>query len=395
MTRRPLRAVLIQHSTRSDNLGVGALTVAEIAILRDIASDLDRKIEITVFDWVGDRPPYVEGDDIIVRDLDRRVMLDPREYLAGARSADVVIDIGGGDSFADIYWAKRLKLMLFLKGLTHLSRTPLVVAPQTIGPFSKPLSRRLARATLKRSAIVATRDAMSTRAARDELGLDEGRIIEASDVALLLPYDPPAPRAAGGPVKVGINVSGLLMRGGYTGKNEFGLTSEYPDLMRDLIRHFQEHPDGCEVHLVPHVLPEHDGRSQREDDFVANQALAAEFPGVIEAPRFQSPSEAKSYIAGLDFFMGARMHACIAAFSSGVPVVPMAYSRKFAGLFGTLGYDRTVDCATETRAAILAKIVAGYEDRAMLEAERAAALAVGLEKLERYRNALRELMRKL
>src|SRR3546814_10027971 len=33
------------------------------------------------------------------------------------------------------------------------------------------------------------------------------------------------------------------------------------------------------------------------------------------------------------------MHACIAAFSSGTPVMPVAYSRKFSGLFGTLGYD--------------------------------------------------------
>ena len=93
--------------------------------------------------------------------------------------------------------------------------------------------------------------------------------------------------------------------------------------------------------------------------------------------------------------MGARMHACIAAFSSGVPVVPMAYSRKFAGLFGTLGYERTVDCTTETRAAILEKIAAAFEDRAVLERERAAALTTGLEKLGRYQAALRELMARL
>ena len=123
--------------------------------------------------------------------------------------------------------------------------------------------------------------------------------------------------------------------------------------------------------------------------------MAKEFPGVVEAPRFQSPSEAKSYIAGLDFFMGARMHACIAAFSSGVPVVPMAYSRKFAGLFGTLGYDYTVDCTSETREAILAKVIAAFEDRATLETQRAAALKEGFRKLDRYSDALRDLMVRL
>lgn len=79
-----------------------------------------------------------------------------------------------------------------MKFLTHLAGTPLVVAPQTIGPFTKPRSRWLARATLKLSALVATRDQLSTKAARD-MGLTRD-IVEASDVALRLPYDAPAPR---------------------------------------------------------------------------------------------------------------------------------------------------------------------------------------------------------
>lgn len=46
----------------------------------------------------------------------------------------------------------------------------------------------------------------------------------------------------------------------------------------------------------------------------------------------------------MDFFTGARMHACIAALSSGVPVYPIAYSRKFTGLFcDTLGYKHVGD----------------------------------------------------
>ena len=86
------------------------------------------------------------------------------------------------------------------------------------------------------------------------------------------------------------------------------------------------------------------------------------------------------------------MHACIAAFSSGVPVVPMAYSRKFEGLFGTLGYGRTVDCTTETGAAILAKVMAAYDDKAALKTEAGAALARGLVKLEAYEAGLRGVM---
>lgn len=389
MSARPLTVCLIMHSTRSDNLGVGALTVSEIAILDDIARNIGRAIEIVVVDWKDARTPYVSGANIRIIDLDGRFLKDPRGFFATVRRADMVIDIGAGDSFADIYGAGRLVRMFVMKFLTHLARTPLVVAPQTIGPFTKGWSKWLSRLSLRLSALVATRDAKSTTALRD-LGY-RGEAIEASDVALRLPFDAPVLRTSG-PLRVGINVSGLLMAGGYTGKNELGIGLDYPGLIRNLIRNFQAR--GAEVHLVPHVIVR-EGRMVREDDYRASETLAAEFPGTVLAPAFESPSQAKSYIAGLDFFMGARMHACIAAFSAGVPVVPMAYSRKFSGLFGTIGYDRTVDCTSETGDVIEAKIMAAFDARTELAAEAATALAQGLSKLARYEDALQSLIAKL
>ena len=383
MPQRALRICLIMHSTRSDNLGVGALTVSEVEIIRSLARKIGRTVEITTLDWKDARTPYVSGPDIRIVDLDARAMLNPFGYFATVLRSDMVIDIGAGDSFTDIYGTGRLRRMFWLKFLAHLARTPLVVAPQTIGPFTRPMTKFLARLSLRLSAVVATRDSMSTAALRD-LGL-RGAVIEASDVALRLPYDPPAPRAPGGPVQVGINVSGLLMGGGYTGKNEFGIALDYPALMRDLIRYFQG--VGAQVHLVPHVIVR-SGRMVGEDDARASAALAAEFPGTVLAPAFDTPSQAKTYIAGMDFFMGARMHACIAAFSSGVPVIPMAYSRKFEGLFGSIGYSRTVDCTKEESAAILTKIIAGFDARDALKAEADTALAQGLEKLAKYEAAL-------
>ncbi|MCK0122109.1 polysaccharide pyruvyl transferase family protein [Loktanella sp. F6476L] len=384
----PLKICLILHSTRSDNLGVGALTVSEVEIIRDIARDLDHRIDITVMDWTDKRTPYVGGDDITIRDLDGRVMINPRGYFAQARRADLVIDIGGGDSFADIYGGRRLRRMFILKYLTHLARTPLVMAPQTIGPFTNKTSAFFAKLSMKLCAIVTTRDDLSTKAARD-MGVTRDLVI-GSDVALRLPYD--APAKTDGPVKIGLNVSGLLMGGGYTGKNEFGLQMDYPGLIRDLIADFQSL--NAEVHLIPHVIVA-DGRNAGEDDYRASQALHAEFPDTVLAPAFDSPSAAKSYIAGMDFFAGARMHACIAAFSSGVPVIPMAYSRKFAGLFGSIGYNHTVDCTSETAEAIKSKVIAGFENRIALTQEAKTALQTGQTRLKTYESALKNLCAKL
>ena len=387
MTDRPIKISLINHSTRNDNLGVGALTVSEVEILRDIAREVGREIKITIVDWKDRRTPYVEGADIRIVDLDKWMKYSPSGFLRLARQSDLVIDIGAGDSFADIYGSSRIRRMFWLKGLVHLSGTPLVMAPQTIGPFRKGWSRRLARWTMQRSALVVSRDRFSTEAARD-LGAKD--VIEASDVALRLPYDPLPPREPGAAPKVGINISGLLMAGGYTGKNEFGVRADYHELMRELIRYFQE--EGCEVHLVGHVLPENADIEHGEDDAAANRVLAREFPDVVLAPHFRNPSEAKSYISGMDFFLGARMHACIAAFSSGVPVIPMAYSRKFAGLFGTIGYDYTVDCTRETSEEIMAKVATAWSERTEMKRLVTTSLQTGLEKLAQYETGLSRLI---
>ena len=378
---RALRVCLIFHSTRSDNLGVGALTVSEIALLRKLGRQIGREIAITVLDWKDARAPYVSGDDLTLIEVDGAFLKSPKGLFATVKASDLVIDIGGGDSFADIYGAKRLIRMFWMKFAAHLAGTPLVVAPQTIGPFSNRWSKWLARTSMNRSALVAARDERSGEALR-ALGY-RGEVVAASDLALRLPYQPPE-LAQGGAPRVGVNVSGLLMAGGYQGGNDFGMSLDYPALIARLIAWFQG--QGAEVHLVPHVIVP-SGPMVIEDDLRACEALAKTH-GVICAPAFDSPGAAKSYIAGLDFFTGARMHACIAAFSSGVPVVPMAYSRKFAGLFGTLGYTRTVDCTNTNEDGVFAAVTEGYLMRDTLAGEMKEALAKGLERLGAYDAAL-------
>jgi len=64
---------------------------------------------------------------------------------------------------------------------------------------------------------------------------------------------------------------------------------------------------------------------------------------VICAPAFETPIEAKSYIANMDIFVGARMHATIGAVSAGVATIPFAYSKKFKTMFGNLDYKYVIE----------------------------------------------------
>lgn len=381
MTNPTVTIGLLWHSMSSDNLGVGALTVAHMAILEETAKAQGLTPRFIVIGWADPRPPYFKRPNLDIVQLRMRDFVDPRGLWRSVRRCDLVLDIGAGDSFADIYGVSRISKMIAAQNIVMAAGRPLVLSPQTIGPFSRPWVRRLALNVMRRARAVATRDRLSTSFAR-EMGYD-GQLIEATDVALRLPHDAPEPRPEG-PVRVGLNISGLLMNGGYTRNNMFGLTVDYPALMRAAVALFHHKPE-VELHLVGHVLA---SSQPVEDDRAAGETLAKEFPGVIVAPGFQGPSDAKSYIAGMDFFAGARMHACIAAFSTGVPVLPIAYSRKFAGLFGTLGYERGADCKAEDQETILTKLDDAYVNRAQLKAEVDAALAHGLDRLKAYEDAI-------
>lgn len=376
-----LKVGLLFHSSNSDNLGVGALTVSQVEIIRSISRATGIGVEMTMFDWVGARVPYVEGADISIVPLDGEVMKNPRRVMAMFRQCDVMLDIGAGDSFADIYGAKRLSRMIYLKYLVHLSGCPVVLAPQTYGPFTSWMTRPFVRDLIKRAMVVATRDDHSTAALRD-LGI--GRpIITASDVALVLPPKGDAP--IWGRPAIGVNVSGLLMSGGYTGQNQFQLRADYSATMHELIDQLLRLPEQPDVVLVPHVIS---AAMPSEDDMAAALTLQNRFPNVIVAPSFNSPGAAKAFIGSLDFFTGARMHACIAAFSSDVPVVPMAYSGKFEGLFDSLGYEATLDCRTLGQEALVQSVLIGFRKREALARQVQIARSVGQDRLCEYTDAL-------
>lgn len=352
---------LLWHSLSSGNLGVGALTESNIAIIKEVAESQGKKVRFLVLGTGADNLPALAQElEAQGHALENhRIRIYRSSFRDQVRRCDLVIDIGEGDSFADIYGFKRFFYYWLSKNIVCSLGKPLVLAPQTIGPFNGWAARLLAKQVMERCKSVFARDNLSSDYLK-EMGV-AGNIHEAIDVAFKLPFIRKVFEPTG-KTRVGINVSGLLFSGGYTGSNQFGLTVDYPAVIRELIGWFQSQPD-LEVHLIPHVIEPH---MPVEDDVAVSQKLAKEFSGVIVAPAFTRPSEAKSYIAGMDFFTGARMHACIAAFSAGVPVIPMAYSRKFNGLFGTLGYDEIADCRKETSAAAIKSVMVGYKERVLL-----------------------------
>ena len=388
------RVGLLWHSLSSGNLGVRALTLAQLHLLDAAAAAAGRRVEVTLFGhprWGGLEDSRFEGAHVAVGDTWDLAAADllrrPAALRRALRRCDLLIDVSEGDSFTDLYGTRRYLKQTATKLLALRSGRPLLLAPQTLGPFAGRLRERVAAHVMRRAARVFARDGLSAAYARRLTGRDD--VAELADLAFALPYTAPA-RPDGGPVRVGLNISGLLYADG--DGSRFGLAFSYPRLTEALIEAFLARP-GVELILVPHVLSPPPHLPGRPDQDVAVAAmLASRFPGLVAQPPFADPRAAKSFIAGLDFFVGARMHACIAAFSSGVPLLPLAYSRKSTGLFRSLGYDLVGDMAGGSPEQIRALALAAFDRREALRRRIAAGNRLAQERLAAYRDALAALL---
>lgn len=281
------------------------------------------------------------------------------------KKADYIFDIGQGDSFADIYGSDRFYQIDRIHRLARKMKKPYCILPQTIGPFRDKYIKCLAEKSILKSAMVMARDKMSYDYILQ--GIPQLKNIdEYIDVAFFMPYE--KIRFSPNYIHVGLNVSSLLWHGGYTRNNQFELIVDYRSLIQKIIDYFLSF-ENVKLHLISHVVLD---KYDIENDYAVSCDLYHKYhhPNLILSDFFLSPVEAKNYIAGMDFFMGARMHSTIGAFSSGVPVVPMAYSRKFNGLFiDTLSYSHMVDMKCCNMTEILDIIKESFKNRLQLKSE--------------------------
>lgn len=250
-------------------------------------------------------------------------------------SCDIIFDFTAGDSFSDIYGMERFIRGTLTKQFVIWSKTRFVLGSQTYGPFSSRIAKNWAAHIIKKTDYVISRDALSTQYILDLTGR---KPIETADIAFILPYETVS--KTGKKIKVGINASGLLWMGGYTGGNQFNLSVDYQEYCKSLISRLIEMKD-YELFLIPHAGNQ--TKEGNDNDVVACRELKRLFSKVNQVEMFGDPIEAKSFISGMDVFIGARMHAAVAALSSGVVTIPTAYSRKFNGVFQVLNYNHVVD----------------------------------------------------
>lgn len=147
--------------------------------------------------------------------------------------------------------------------------------------------------------------------------------MQVADIAFSLSPQPTPCGIAGD--YVALNLSPLVIR-----RNP-GILEAFQALVQEIMEH------SCwNIALVPHVL------AAADNDQEALEALYQDGGRMWMAPTELNAAERKYIISGARLCVASRTHACVAAYSSCVPVLAVGYSVKSAGIAADLGQEAFV-----------------------------------------------------
>lgn len=170
---------------------------------------------------------------------------------------------------------------------------------------------------LKRYSLITARETISYNALRS---VNPNTVLVADPAFVLDKKEIPIPKVMESQEFVGINLSPMIV----DNESNNGITVKNYEM---LIEHILEKTD-FSIMLVPHVVWEF------SDDRIPLKNLYEKYKtsGRIVLLEDMSCEQLKGYIAKCRFFIGARTHSTIAAYSSCVPTLVVGYSVKAIGI---------------------------------------------------------------
>lgn len=245
-----------------------------------------------------------------------------------------VAAINGGDGFSDIYSSETFISRLHETNIAMKCNIPVIILPQTIGPFKEESNRVIANRILQYATRIYVRDDKFIEEL-NSMGLKYEMTKDLSAYMKPQPFDIDIE-----PNAVGLNVSGLTYSN--TFRTLSGQFASYHYLMKAIVRYFQS--QNVPIYLIPHSY-NYNHPEESNDDLVAIRDLYAKLEdrtNVHVIDRDMISPQVKYVISRMSFFIGTRMHANFAAIYTKVPLFGLAYSYKFQGAFEANGiYDST------------------------------------------------------
>lgn len=273
------------------------------------------------------------------------------------KRVDFVAAINGGDGFSDIYGTHTFLARLSESTQAIHTHKPLILLPQTIGPFKKKKNLLIAQKIMRYATRIYVRDN------RFEKNLKKMNInyTLTNDLSYFMqpePFDIDIQAYA-----IGLNISGLAYSNKFRALS--GEFENYPYLCEQIISLFQNL--NKPIYLISHSY-NYEKAEKNNDDIEASRNFYQTLKnksGVILVDRNLTSPQTKYLISKMSFFIGTRMHANFAAIFTNTPVFGLAYSYKFQGSFEKYGlHNQTaminnIDCHTADQ--IIKQIKSTYD----------------------------------
>lgn len=334
------------------------------AIIRTVSGIIDEKYPDSVFTISSIKPredeQYIDTEDgkyrFVLSDVFCKLSFEKRRFITGAlcnvlggmpffnlffkntveaaKKADIAISVGG-DTYS---YGKSATLTTIDRHVRRCCKKTVLWGCSINAEFLDPVKHKKKIEGLKKFDLITAREPITYETLKN-LGFENVKYYP--DPAFTLPTAEPREKMfENDRDTVGINISPLAQM---FEQGDSIMLKNYISLVKMIIAETD-----CNIALISHV------RCQTTDDSSAAKKLQSFFPEENRIKIFDKANamELKGYISKCRFFVAARTHASIAAYSNCIPTLVVGYSVKAKGiakdLFGTdEGYVLPVQELTE------------------------------------------------
>jgi polysaccharide pyruvyl transferase WcaK-like protein len=257
------------------------------------------------------------------------IAISKKSRLFEYYNTDIVINSGGDQTSGEHGFG----VSTFMNSIyALLLDKPVVLYGESLGYFSNHIFNSIAKFVLNRTTLILLRENISKKYL-DDNHITKPKIYVTADPAFLLKASPQShvfdilSKEGIDEIRkplIGINPSGLI--------NKLLGEEKTTNTMARVIDNLVENLNATII-MIPHVY------TSNGDDRIAINSVFHKVKNKSKVKTIKNeyaPQELKGIIGQCDLFIGARMHATIAATSMLVPTVGIAYSHKMHGIIGEM-----------------------------------------------------------
>lgn len=294
-----------------------------------------------------------------------------RQWVKTYLDADLIVSTAGG-FYRTSGRGSTLLLTMYSLALAIFGGKPLYIFPQSIGPFAFGWERRVSRWLYSRARLVMVREPITIQYLK-ECSISESKCILLPDVAFGFTGESREAaeswlRAFGLDPKLDRPMMGMTVMNWEANTPNFKHQAVYEESIKAAIRRFVQQYQGKVL-----ILPQTWGPTPAEDDRITARRLVDELPeirGEVFAIEQPLPPELLQAVYGeMDLVLGTRMHSNIFSICRFVPVLPVGYLQKSAGIADMVGLSEWVtDIHTVTPETLIDKLDCLMEQRTEIRA---------------------------